>query len=138
MNCKRWQQISKLSMSSLIVEGWGGGVKRQSNNKEEYEYSVMKSELLISFLISSSGNPGVPHFYEDFMQKLYLNSRGQIPVWTLSHAGHTQPPGETLSLSDVCKQSLCSVNVLCFITVCKHVLWCRSSECIFTIPIYRV
>ncbi|CAG5126813.1 unnamed protein product [Candidula unifasciata] len=47
------------------------------------------------------GNPGVPHFYEDFMQELYRHGRERIPVWTLGHAGHIKPPGGTMSLSDV-------------------------------------
>ncbi|XP_005093721.1 lipid droplet-associated hydrolase isoform X2 [Aplysia californica] len=47
------------------------------------------------------GNPGVPTYYEDFMQELYSHCEGQIPVWTVGQAGHVQPPDQSLSFSDV-------------------------------------
>ncbi|KAH9487667.1 hypothetical protein Btru_070249 [Bulinus truncatus] len=51
------------------------------------------------------GNPGVPYYYEDFMQELYSHCDGQVPVWTVGHAGHVQPPDQKLSLKDVCSTS---------------------------------
>ncbi|RUS85800.1 hypothetical protein EGW08_006429 [Elysia chlorotica] len=47
------------------------------------------------------GNPGVPYYYEDFMQELYSHCGGQIPVWAIGQAGHIIPPGEHLSISNV-------------------------------------
>lgn len=47
------------------------------------------------------GNPGVPYFYEDFMQELYSHCDGQVPVWTIGHAGHVRPPGAQLKASDI-------------------------------------
>ncbi|XP_059172533.1 lipid droplet-associated hydrolase-like isoform X2 [Physella acuta] len=48
------------------------------------------------------GNPGVPHYYEDFMQELYTHCEGQVPVWAIGHAGHLQTPGDSLSIQNIC------------------------------------
>ena len=37
------------------------------------------------------GNPGVPEYYEYFMETLHLASGRSLPVWCVSHAGHVQP-----------------------------------------------
>lgn len=47
------------------------------------------SQLL--FLIIP-GNPGIPEFYEQFMEQLYKITGWTIPVWTLGHAGHVSVP----------------------------------------------
>ncbi|XP_072028862.1 lipid droplet-associated hydrolase-like isoform X2 [Amphiura filiformis] len=38
------------------------------------------------------GNPGIPDFYELFMETIFKASNCQVPVWAIAHAGHIAPP----------------------------------------------
>ncbi|XP_072028860.1 lipid droplet-associated hydrolase-like isoform X2 [Amphiura filiformis] len=38
------------------------------------------------------GNPGIPDFYELFMETIFKASNCQVPVWAIGHAGHVEPP----------------------------------------------
>lgn len=43
------------------------------------------------------GNPGIPEYYDHFMETLHLASGRTLPVWCVSHAGHVIPDEETPS-----------------------------------------
>ncbi|XP_011866390.1 PREDICTED: UPF0554 protein C2orf43 homolog [Vollenhovia emeryi] len=44
------------------------------------------------------GNPGIPQFYEGFIQELNSRLTSDTPVWIIGHGGHAQPP-ENLAIA---------------------------------------
>ncbi|KAK7502890.1 hypothetical protein BaRGS_00005839 [Batillaria attramentaria] len=51
------------------------------------------------------GNPGIPEYYEQFMQTLWEKSNRQIPVWCVGHAGHvTGPNVNSLGWTEIVQQ----------------------------------
>lgn len=42
------------------------------------------------------GNPGLLGFYDQFLETIYNLLGKKISVWTLSYAGHENPPNEKL------------------------------------------
>ncbi|XP_005662769.1 lipid droplet-associated hydrolase isoform X1 [Sus scrofa] len=53
------------------------------------DQSANRPKLLI-FIIT--GNPGFSAFYAPFAKALYSSTKGQFPVWVISHAGHAMAP----------------------------------------------
>jgi hypothetical protein len=42
------------------------------------------------------GNPGVPEYYDHFMETIHLASAQTLPIWCVSHAGHLLPDDANL------------------------------------------
>lgn len=47
-------------------------------------------------VIVITGNPGIPAFYEEFIETVNSKLPTEVPVWVIGHAGHTRPPDNAL------------------------------------------
>jgi len=50
-----------------------------------------------TLVIVVPGNPGIPEYYDHFMETLHLASGRSLPVWCVSHAGHVFPDDDVPS-----------------------------------------
>lgn len=64
-----------------------------------------------------SGNPGLLGFYDQFLETIYNLLGKKISVWTLSYAGHENPPNEKLDSFGIEHQVKHKVSSISFIIV---------------------
>ncbi|KAH3740223.1 lipid droplet-associated hydrolase-like [Dreissena polymorpha] len=73
------------------------------------QIGTVTKETKHAFLVIP-GNPGVIEFYKSFMEKLYDNYQGTIPVLGVSHAGHVKPPDGNQALYNKLSYELCTLS----------------------------